>query len=303
MTLGAHSRLNPRPADGTMQCGIRMGHTFTVVVFGIVAMTALVGRAQPLRGLLFGVNLAEYFGTVYSRPESNRAPWVFYDGERLILNVIVANRSAEGLPVVLDRAPESFEARWTDSPVAMAPFRLAVSSPVVVSAAGTESRPPFGPEIDVPPGGTVTWAPKPLAVPSVSGYYVLQVVPGMRGATAKLLENNPSLWFEVRHAEDSSDDRVEFARRRLVEVQQADAPASEVEAALQNLLRLHPNSAMAYLVKAERARSRGRKREARAAQARAIRLIRSGDTLLAKYMSPERRAEMAKAIETGVIME
>ena len=71
MTLCAYSTLNPqRPADGTTRCGISMGHAFTVVVFGIVAMTALVGRAQPLQGLLFGLNLGEYFGTV--TPDPNR---------------------------------------------------------------------------------------------------------------------------------------------------------------------------------------------------------------------------------------
>ena len=116
----------------------------TAIALGIVSIAALVGRAQPLQGLLFGLNLGEYFGTVYARPESARAPWVFYDGERLVLNVIVANRSKEWQTVVLDRAPDSFEARWTDSPVSMAPFRLAVSSPETASALG-QSRTALAP--------------------------------------------------------------------------------------------------------------------------------------------------------------
>ena len=151
------------------------------------------------------------------------------------------------------------------------------------------SRKSFGDSIDVPAQGSVVWTAR--LTPETTwaiGMYDLRISPAF-GGDSPINPLGTIVRFEVRPVQGLAE-QAELIRRRLMRAY-ATGLAERIAQEADRLLRVYPQSSIAYEMKAELAKQEGRGTEAATLLRQALALITSGqDTLfLRQRTEPEVR--------------
>jgi hypothetical protein len=254
--------------------------------------------SQPVPTINFVVRAGEYHATMYVARPTPPAVFLVFKSEALSLSLDVGNATDVDRSLTLDALGPSraFSVKSIRIPAEAAPPRLLVNPIAELNARGLKSAQPWAGTIEVPSTGTIVWsATLTFEAKATPGVYELQITPNFGLSDGSRLNPQGTLVrYEVREAV-SLEDRAELARRRMMHEYNADAEV-EAEAAADALLRLYPQSALAYQVKGEIARRQHRLPQAVQLFERAVQLMTSGQDVLFVTHAPA--YEVDRMVET-----
>jgi hypothetical protein len=173
--------------------------------------------------------------------------------------------------------------------------RLVVNSVGELTGRGTRSPVEWAETIEIAAGGSVTWkATLVLPATAARGVYELQIVPTFGVADGSLLRHmGPLVRYERRSATTVAD-RAEVLRRNMMHAYSTGSDA-EASAAANALLRVYPQSSLAYQVEAATAKRRGEPLRAIEAFQHAVDLIERRQDVL--YIAQASNAEINQSIQ------
>jgi hypothetical protein len=272
----------------------------TLLFSAAVALTSVAVIAMQRSPLMLFVNTAEYFSEEYAaRPEPGAA-FVFYVGEPIRLNIQVFNADEREHTVnspsltasdALTVAAAARDGEPTNVGLAIEPHVEKHEGGFVIPVDWRETR--------LDPRASLHWKaelPRDLR----PGVYVVDFAIDAYDENAQhVAPYAPRFRFEVR--QPSPDAALEITRRRGMRAFLAgDYDVAERET--RALLRLHPNSLLAYITLGQIAEAQGHTVPARAAFQRALAIASSAsDPLDRRRTNPEQNAELIRFLESRLM--
>jgi hypothetical protein len=247
-----------------------------LVGFASATIVATGLRAQgPISSLNYVVLSDLYYDGLYTDgPGGGEAQLVYFVGEQIPVALEIGNAGdrAETLAPQTTSIDDAFEVGKIKGP-GNANARLKLEPVGEVVSEADQSVVAWGNQITLQARSRVTFRGT-FNGPSAPGYYHWSIVPkGIRFSSELNLQNH-ELYFELRRPVALAD-RAEVARRRMIAVYDAEDDV-QFEAAARELLRIYPQSSLAFELRGRVAERLGRANDARAAYERATELIRDG---------------------------
>ena len=264
---------------------------------GVAILVSTVGLGAQRGPLVMLVNIAEYFGDDYIDRSAPGADYVYFVGEPIRLDVQVLNVDGAEHTVVSQSptAPSALSARATTNgqPTNVG---VTISSELERHEDAFQIPVDWG-SIRLNPRASLHWKAE-LARDLPPGVYMVDFALDLSDENARPPSpHGPRFRFEVR--EPSADSAAEVIKRRAVRaLAEEHYDVAEAEAA--SLLRLHPNSFMAYSLLGRVAETQGRQSAAVAAFQRAIAIVKAGTDQLYRWSNPWQKNEVIDSLESDL---
>ena len=234
---------------------------------------------------------AWYYGEWYTQPPSRDATRVYFQGESIGVQMQMHNESdtAVSLTNVRPMISRNFRVEVLAAPTEMAKRNLKEDF-----ARTFELIPATGRISLIPPSANIRLGAKESLVAKFTikmndgsllpeGFYRYRVRSLLKAASRDIMVNNDDFTFEVRRIR-SYDDRIEVLRREASDAGVSGNNADTARKKIDALLKLHPNSGVAYTLLGLLEYRRGQLKQGIAAFEKALELMRSGkDTIALKY--------------------
>ena len=241
----------------------------------IVALTALTSSStvgqQRYSTVSLIVQAAEYNGTFYTAPPLPRSTHVFIAGERIKFNILLANNRGDH-PVRLTTASE-LAANFAVSSLHGIPLTVALTNDVRLRTAVGEARIDWTPDITLNAGelliirGEVTNVSLPPGEHAVTFSTTITDSQGL-----SLAPQATRFQIEVR-AQSTESAPEEFRRSAARAIVARDYAVAE--GWIDALVKVHPQSYLAFQMRGHIAELQGNRGRARAAYAQALALIQA----------------------------
>jgi hypothetical protein len=256
-----------------------------LTVAGTVLAVGLDGQAVST--LNFGALLTKYFDVAYADRPQSPSRHMYFNGENIELTLEVGNPSSDTLRLDTSVAlSEAFGVEVVRAPAQANRLQI-VANPDGEMVASAASAVRWGESFQIDSRSTISW-PAELVGATAAGAYEIRVTPRFGSSTSRLNLQSTVIRLEVRQARLQSD-RAEVARRRMMREYLFGTDANAREA-VQALLDLHPQSAVAHEIRGRLEARAGRSALARASFDQSIALIESGSDQF--LMQHNRKAEL-----------
>ncbi len=245
------------------------------------ALTSLSAAQTPRSPLFAAVGPDEYFGEAYTNVPEDNASYVFFVGEPILLRITIANEQTSDLSLSQTSSDDVFGFELLSNGMR---HRMALTCVVKGTDAGQPSpRSLMEAPVRLAPSQRLVWV-CPVDEPIPPGNYRLRAHTDITDIDERPIALRvESLAFNLRAATPAS--RAEIVRREAMRHLISREPnLLFVEAAVQRLLKSHPTSSLAYLIRGHVQRLMGKETEALAAFGRALEILeREEDQLLLKF--------------------
>jgi hypothetical protein len=269
--------------------------TYAVLV-ALVSAPDLV-QQRKYSSFQFDVGTAEYFGETYVERPSPRASWVFFRGEPLTLRLSIGSTNGEDeLRIPSPQASDfiSVTATRDGTPVDL---QLTFSD---VNWIGLDERAHAlaSPErIRLNPGEQLQWTARLTSALSPGLYrlhFDIRANDELSRPVAPIVTN---FAFDLKPSTPAYRPEILLPAAARHAFSQDSSELALAEAAVTELLRIHPTSVLAFLIRERIARARGLRDQARVETRKALDLINADqDLLLRQFKSPEEIANIKKEL-------
>jgi hypothetical protein len=237
------------------------------------------------------VRVGENYGTVYTPPPVDGAHFVFFKGEPIHVDLEIFNEGSEQVVVVANgmNPKDAFQMKVETAPTPDLKDKpiLGFASSAKPIPTGAKAAAEWSERFVLPPQSglklqtTITSNQEDLP----TGVYRLKFGCLLKSAAGQVIPaHSDTFSFELRSV-DTAEDRLEVVRRQAMRFF-TRGQYQEANHKLAELLRLYPNSAVAYTVQGHIAMALGKKDEAAVAYKRALDLLQSKmDTIYLFYAS------------------
>jgi hypothetical protein len=277
-----------------------IAYTRSFLAGTVILLMSRAAHGQPARPatLNFVVRAGEYHGTMYVTPPTIPAQFLIFKTEGLSLTLAVGNATDVDLSVSLNGVgpAQGFKVTPIRVPIGGTVPALQINPVADMTSRGITTPQSWVGLISVPPRGNLVWTGTLFLPPNAApGVYELQITPVFGTADGPALNPLGTLVrYEVRDVV-SDEDRAELSRRRMMHAYVAGTEL-DAEAAADELLRLYPQSALAYQVKGEIAKRQGRKEQAVQSLQHAVNLISLGQDVV--YMTHTPAHEVDRTLQS-----
>lgn len=264
----------------------------------VVVLASTFSDAQIVPSAMrAAVVIDEYFGTTYAAPSSESRAYVFFEREPIKLRLQVTNRKEEPAELRLSSSSgsQTFDAMVSDGSNQRA-IDVRISDAHLRVATG-ERLPVTTLNVGLDQLESVEWdAEVNQSLPV--GRHKIAFSTNVSDATGKqILWQTDEITIEVRSRVGAS---VEITRREALREFTSGNPgaARRADAAADRLLRIHPRSYEALLLKGQIAELEGQEVRAREFTSRALNILREGqDDLFLKFRSKAEADDAKNRIE------
>jgi hypothetical protein len=253
----------------------------TAIALAIAIVTSSNGMAQKYAGVSVSmfVRTVDYYGHDYTAPPGPKSTYVYFPGEPIKIEIALTNNRGDA-PVRLIANP-NVASNFAVKPEHGTPFNLALSSDIIFKTAFGNSPFDWKPEMMLSPGESLIIPAEVAERDSMpTGEHAIVVSTTIKDSNGSgILPHASRLQIEVRSL--SNDDAPELARRAAMRAMHnvvrnsVGRDFTEAERRIDDLLKVHPQSYAAYVMRGEIAQLRGNAGQARAAYQQAINLLQT----------------------------
>lgn len=236
---------------------------------------------------------AWYYGEWYTQPPSRDATRIYFQGEPIGVQMQMHNESdtAVSLTNVKPVISQNFRVEVLAAPTEMIKRKLKANF-----ASTFELVPTAGRTSLIPPSASIRLNKNESLVAKFTikmnegsllpeGFYKYRVRSLLKASSRDIMINNDDFTFEVRQVR-SYDDRVEVLRREASDAVFSGTNVDTARKKIDALLKLHPDSDVAYRLLGNLEYRRGQLKPGIAAYEKALLLMRSGkDAIVLKYQT------------------
>jgi tetratricopeptide (TPR) repeat protein len=236
---------------------------------------------------------AWYYGTFYTKPPSGDATRVYFQGEPVGAQVKLYNEGganatirktgeamSQNFQMEFIEAPKNFNKQLTRYDFAPAFQKIPVT--------GEIKSQPLSPALTIAPKESImaqVTIRTSNGEPFAEGIYRFRITSLLKIESQNAKVNNDDFVFEIRSVK-TPDDNIEMLRRNMLAAISSNQKPEVIREKIQALLRIYPNSSMAYSSLGQLEYKSGNLKAAISAIESAITLLRSNqDTIALKYAS------------------